>query len=105
MKGLEDLKNNENLKRKVEEARSPKDACDMLEKEGYKVSEDELTEFYLDDVSGGLFDSNKTEVRQGIGDSTVVGDRNFVWIGQGQGNTTMSSIDPMELLKVLLGNG
>ncbi len=68
MKGYEDflndLKNNEKLQKKVEEAQSPKDACDILKKEGYDVPEDKLTEFYLDNVSGGLFNSYKTEYSQ-----------------------------------------
>lgn len=108
MKGFEDflndLKNNEKLQKKVEEAQSPKDACDILKKEGYSVTEDEFTEFYLDNVSGGFLDSSKTDISQKVENYTV-GDKNFVYIGQGQGNGTMSSIDPMAVLQLMFGKG
>lgn len=105
MKGLEDflndLKNDENLQKKFSETKDPSAAQDLLKKEGYHVSEDELMEFYLENVSGGFLDSNETNVDQGIGDSAIVGNSNIVWINQNNGNVT--TVDPMEVLKLLLG--
>lgn len=101
MKGLEDFLNDENLQKKFSETKDPSVAQDLLKKEGYHVSEDELMEFYLENVSGGFLDSNETNVDQGIGDSAIIGNSNIVWINQNNGNVT--TVDPLEVLKLLLG--
>ncbi len=104
MKGYEDflndLKNNEKLQKKVEEAQIPKDACDMLKKEGYSVTEDEFTEFYLENVSGGAFDRTETTGNQSVS-TNLNGNYNVVSINQSLDMGNKNGCDANQIAGIL----
>lgn len=57
---LKDVDIDEQLKVSLEDTESVAELCDKAKKYGYEFTEDELTEHYLDAVSGGLFDVDKS---------------------------------------------
>ena len=63
MKGLKDflsdIKINENLSLAFEQTTSLQKMVELAKKHGYNFSQEELTKFYLDSVSGGIFKSAK----------------------------------------------
>lgn len=111
---LNDLKNDEKLRKEFEQTTDQKQAANLLKKKGYDVSEEELTELYLESVSGGFLDVTKTEwsATQNV---NVDGSENIVSIsgnqtlgynygGAGGENKNKPLIDPTTVLQIMFGN-
>lgn len=110
---LNDLKNDEILRKEFEETKDQKQAADLLKRKGYDVSEDELTELYLGAVSGGAL-VNKTEWNasqiinvNGSGNVTSIsGDQTLGYnYGSSGGGSSKPLVDPMAVLQLMFGNG
>lgn len=72
---LRDVDINEQLKVSLEDTESVAELCDKAKKHGYDFTEDELTEYYLDAVSGGFGDVDKSSYGGSLS-QTIEGDHN-----------------------------
>ena len=103
---LKDLDKNADLKQKFENTSDLKEICNLAKRYGYEFSENELTEFYLESVSGGsLVDTSDqsgsiTLRTEGDGNTQM----NFGSVTISKGNSYEGNVDPMEVLKLLFGN-
>lgn len=86
---LKDVYINEQLKVSLEDTESVAELCDKAKKHGYDFTEDELTEYYLDAVSGGLCDVDKSSYSGNL-NQTIEGDGN---IQINYGDVTVSGVD------------
>lgn len=72
---LKDIDTDESLKSSLEDAESVNDLCKIAQKYGYNFTEDEMVEYYLDAVSGGLGDVDKSSYSGSI-NQTINGSQN-----------------------------
>lgn len=110
---LNDLKNDKELRKEFEQTNDQEQAADLLKKKGYNVSEEELTELYLESVSGGaLVNKEEWSASQNV---NVNGSENIVSISGNQtlgynygessgGGNNKPLIDPMAVLQIMFGN-
>lgn len=105
---ISDIKNDENLKRKFKGLSELQEVTKLAKQYGYSFSEDELTETYLDAVSGGAFIDNTSQSGQlsqyidgngnlqfNYGDVTVA--------GGDTGGKTLPKVDPLSVLNLIFG--
>ena len=93
MKTLEDffadVDMNKQLKASFDNTKSLTELCEKAKKYGYNFTEDEIAEYYLDAVSGGLVDVDKSSYSGSI-KQTIKGDRN---VQINYGNVTVAGGD------------
>ena len=113
MKGLKDflndIKSNENLKQKFKGLSELQEVTTLARQYGYNFSEDELTETYLDAVSGGAFIDNTSQsgqIRQQIyGDKNLQFNYGDVTVsGRDTSGKIPSKVDPLAVLNLIFGN-
>lgn len=106
---LNDLKNDEILRKEFEETKDQKQAMDLLKRKGYNVSEDELTELYLDSVSGGKISSTKLSQIinvSGSGNVTSISGNQYAGCGSvTEEKKDKVQVNPLDVLQLMFGKG
>lgn len=105
---LHDIDTNDDLSSYFEQTETMDELCQKAKEYGYDFTEDELTECYLSEVSGGFLDTDKSSYNGEIGQE-IDGNNNCqinfgsVTVGDGAGDSSQSgtSFTPLEKLQIV----
>ena len=104
---LDELEQDEDLKRAFMEVKDFDDICRLAKRYGYYFTVDELEEYYMQQVSGGSFvheENNTGNISQNVnGDGNVVMNYGDVTVADYVEGTQTAQVDPMAVLELLFG--